>query len=70
MSATIPTRRRVGLTSPPVWIKLRLAKLVEKAPDGNEWAHETKFDRYPMHASLDAGRADILTRRCNDWTVK
>jgi len=29
MSATIPTRRRVGL-SPPTWIKPQLAKLVER----------------------------------------
>jgi DNA ligase D-like protein (predicted ligase) len=67
---TIPTRRRVGLTSPPVWIKPQLATLVEKAPDGPDWAHEIKFDGYRMHAQLDAGRAEILTRRGNDWTDK
>jgi DNA ligase D-like protein (predicted ligase) len=67
---TIPTRRRVGRTSPPVWIKPQLAKLVEKAPDGPEWTHEMKLDGYRMHARLDAGRAQILTRRGNDWTDK
>ena len=67
---TIPTRRRLGPTPPPTWIKPQLAKLVEKAPDGNEWAHEIKFDGYRMHARLDPGRAQILTRRGNDWTAK
>ena len=66
----IPTRRRVGPASPPLWIKPQLAKLVEKAPDGPEWAHEIKFDGYRMHARLDTARVQILTRRGNDWTEK
>jgi hypothetical protein len=53
MSATIPTRQRVGQASPPTWIKSELAKLVEKAPDGSDWAHEIKFDGYRMHARLE-----------------
>jgi bifunctional non-homologous end joining protein LigD len=55
---------------PPVWVKPPLAKLVEKAPDGLDWLHEIKFDGYRMHARLDAGRVQILTRRGNDWTEK
>ena len=70
MSATIPTRQRVGQASPPTWIKPQLAKLGEKAPDDPDWLHEIKFDGYRMHARLDAGRAQILTRRGNDWTDK
>jgi bifunctional non-homologous end joining protein LigD len=70
MSATIPTRRKVGLASPPTWIKPQLAKLVEQAPDGVDWLHELKLDGYRMHARLAAGRAQILTRRGNDWTDK
>jgi len=70
MSTAIPARRRVGPTSPPTWIKPQLAKLVEKAPDGPDWLHEIKFDGYRMHARLDASRAQILTRRGNDWTDK
>jgi bifunctional non-homologous end joining protein LigD len=64
------TRRSFEPTSPPAWIKPQLAKLVDKAPDGWEWLHEIKFDGYRMHARLDAGRAQILTRRGNDWTDK
>jgi bifunctional non-homologous end joining protein LigD len=70
MSATIPTRRKVGPTPPPTWIKPQLAKLVERAPDGPDWLHEIKFDGYRMHARLDFGKAQILTRRGNDWTDK
>jgi bifunctional non-homologous end joining protein LigD len=67
---TIPTRRAAELALPPAWIKPQLAKLVEKAPDGPDWLHEMKLDGYRMHARLDAGRAQILTRRGNDWTEK
>ena len=64
------TRRKVGLALPPAWIKPQLAKLVEQAPDGSDWLHEMKLDGYRMHARLDAGRVQILTRRGNDWTEK
>ena len=70
MSAMIPSHPRAGPTSPPAWIRPQLAKLVEKAPDGPDWLHEIKFDGYRMHARVDAGRAQILTRRGNDWTEK
>ena len=65
-----PTSRTGALASPPTWIKPQLAKLVEKAPDGPNWLHEIKFDGYRMHARVEAGRAQILTRRGNDWTDK
>jgi ATP dependent DNA ligase domain len=55
---------------PPTWVKPQLAKLVEKAPDGPDWLHELKLDGYRMHARLDDGRVQILTRRGNDWTEK
>jgi bifunctional non-homologous end joining protein LigD len=61
---------RVERTSPPAWIKPQLAKLVSEAPAGSDWLHEIKFDGYRMHARLDAGRVQILTRRGNDWTDK
>src|SRR5690242_17530434 len=67
---TPPIRRRVELVPPPIWVKPQLAKLVEKAPDGPDWLHEIKFDGYRMHARLDGGRVQILTRRGNDWTDK
>jgi DNA ligase D-like protein (predicted ligase) len=65
-----PTRRRAEPASPPTWIKPQLAALVKATPDGPDWLHEIKFDGYRMHARLDAGRVNILTRRGNDWTAK
>jgi DNA ligase D-like protein (predicted ligase) len=65
---SISTRRRSEPASPPTWIKPQLAKLVENAPAGPDWLHEIKLDGYRMHARLDAGRVQILTRRGNDWT--
>jgi hypothetical protein len=70
LAGTIPARRTVGSPPPPAWIKPQLAKLVEKAPDGPDWLHEIKFDGYRMHARLDAGSVQILTRRGNNWTDK
>ena len=55
---------------PPAWIKPQLATLVTAAPEGPDWLHEIKLDGYRMHARLDAGRVQILTRRGNDWTAK
>ena len=55
---------------PPAWIKPQLAALVTAAPEGSDWLHEIKLDGYRMHARLDAGRVQILTRRGNDWTDK
>src|SRR5690348_18343593 len=66
----VSTRRRVKPAPPPAWIKPQLAAHVDKAPDGPDWLHEIKFDGYRMHARLDAGRAQILTRRGKDWTEK
>jgi DNA ligase D-like protein (predicted ligase) len=55
---------------PPIWVKPQLAKLVKEAPDGRDWLHELKLDGYRMHARLDAGKVQILTRRGNNWTDK
>jgi DNA ligase D-like protein (predicted ligase) len=64
------SERRAQRTSLQTWIKPELAALVKTAPDGPGWLHEIKFDGYRMHARLDAGRVQILTRRGNDWTHK
>jgi ATP-dependent DNA ligase len=70
VSTTTPTRRSVERSFLPTWVKPQLAKLVKQAPDGTDWLHEIKLDGYRMHARLDAGRVQILTRRGNDWTAK
>jgi DNA ligase D-like protein (predicted ligase) len=70
VSTTIPTHRRIEQPTLPIWVKPQLATLVKEAPDGPDWLHEIKLDGYRMHARLDAGRVQILTRRANDWTNK
>jgi bifunctional non-homologous end joining protein LigD len=69
-STTTRSRRKVDPASPPTWIKPQLAALVKQAPDGPDRVHEIKFDGYRMHARLDAGHVQLLTRRGNDWTDK
>jgi DNA ligase D-like protein (predicted ligase) len=61
---------RQTTASPPTWIKAELAALVKVAPEGTDWLHEMKLDGYRMHARLDGGRVQILTRRGNDWISK
>jgi ATP-dependent DNA ligase len=53
----------------PKWIKPQLTHLVEEAPTGDAWLHEVKYDGYRMHARLDGGRAQLLTRTGLDWSA-
>jgi DNA ligase D-like protein (predicted ligase) len=41
-----------------------------RLPRGSEWLHEIKYDGYRMHARLDRGRVQLLTRTGLDWTHK
>ena len=54
----------------PAFIEPCLATLVDKAPDGDNWIHEIKFDGYRIQARLDSGKVKLLTRRGLDWTKK
>src|ERR1700739_2468945 len=62
--------RRNAAAALPEWIPPQLAQLVDAAPEGDEWLHEIKFDGYRMHARLDRGRVQLLTRTGLDWTHK
>jgi ATP-dependent DNA ligase len=53
-----------------MWVKPQLYKLVDAPPQGPEWLHEIKYDGYRMHARLDRGKAQLLTRAGLDWTHK
>jgi bifunctional non-homologous end joining protein LigD len=44
--------------------------LREKAPSGERWLHEIKFDGYRTQAHLRNGRPAIYTRRGYDWTQR
>jgi bifunctional non-homologous end joining protein LigD len=43
---------------------------VKEPPLGPDWLHEIKYDGYRMHARLDRGRVQLLTRTGLDWTHK
>src|ERR1700674_4871381 len=60
----------MGGGSLPRWVTPQLCKLVDEPPDGSEWLHEIKYDGYRMHARLDHGKAQLLTRTGLDWTRK
>jgi DNA ligase D-like protein (predicted ligase) len=63
-------RRRTGAAALPQWIRPQLTQLVDEAPDGPGWLHEIKFDGYRMHARLERGKVQLLTRTGLDWTHK
>ena len=52
----------------PKWVKPQFCKLVDEPPQGPEWLHEIKYDGYRMHARLDHGKAQLVTRTGLDWT--
>ncbi|MFN3662519.1 DNA ligase D [Yoonia sp.] len=52
----------------PAFVKPQLATLVATAPDGDDWAHETKFDGYRCLAALGKGGVRLYTRSGQDWT--
>jgi bifunctional non-homologous end joining protein LigD len=54
----------------PNWIRPQLTRLVDAAPDGDDWLHEIKFDGYHMHARIERGGVRLLTRTGLDWTHK
>jgi len=55
-------------TQPPRWIKPQLTRLVDEAPSGPDWLHEIKYDGYRMHALLDRGKVQLLSRTGLAWS--
>jgi ATP dependent DNA ligase domain len=54
----------------PGWIQPQLTRLVDTAPEGDQWLHEIKYDGYRVHARLDHGAVKLLIRTDLDWTAK
>jgi bifunctional non-homologous end joining protein LigD len=63
--AEVPGARRAAL---PAFIAPQLATLVARAPAGDQWLHELKFDGYRILARLAQGRVRLLSRNGRDWT--
>jgi bifunctional non-homologous end joining protein LigD len=54
----------------PETITPQLATLAEKAPNGDEWLHEIKYDGYRLLARIEGGKVRLVTRNGLDWTAK
>ncbi|MCC6661875.1 MAG: DNA ligase D [Phycisphaerales bacterium] len=54
----------------PAGIKPQLAVAAERAPEGEEWLHEVKFDGYRLLVFRRGERVTVLSRGGLDWTAK
>jgi bifunctional non-homologous end joining protein LigD len=54
----------------PGFIKPQLATLRSKAPKGEQWVHEIKYDGYRLQVHRNEGRFTIYTRSGLDWTKR
>jgi len=54
----------------PGFIKPQLATLKTKAPKGDQWLHEIKYDGYRVQVHLNSGRKKVYTRNGLDWTKR
>lgn len=51
----------------PGFIKPQLATLGTKAPSGDQWLHEIKYDGYRVQLHLDRGKSKAYTRNGLNW---
>jgi bifunctional non-homologous end joining protein LigD len=54
----------------PGFIKPQLATLKSKAPQGEQWLHEIKFDGYRIQVHVNNGKRKVFTRKGLDWTKR
>jgi bifunctional non-homologous end joining protein LigD len=54
----------------PGFIKPQLATLKARAPSGEHWLHEIKFDGYRVQIHLNKGKRKVFTRNGLDWTKR
>jgi bifunctional non-homologous end joining protein LigD len=61
----------IGVKAPyPGFIEPALATSIDKAPAGERWIHEIKFDGYRVQLHLAHEAVTVYTRRGNDWTKR
>jgi bifunctional non-homologous end joining protein LigD len=61
----VPGARKASL---PRFVPSELATLVDRAPGGEAWLHEMKYDGYRILARMERGRVTLLSRNGRDWT--
>ncbi|HEX6707313.1 MAG TPA: DNA ligase D [Albitalea sp.] len=54
----------------PLAFAPQLATLVDRAPPGDDWVYEIKFDGYRLLARIDGDDVRLFTRNGNDWTAR
>jgi bifunctional non-homologous end joining protein LigD len=54
----------------PGFIKPQLATMKSKAPKGDQWLHEIKFDGYRVQIHLNRGKRKVYTRNGLNWTKR
>jgi bifunctional non-homologous end joining protein LigD len=52
----------------PATIRPSLATLVDKAPEGDDWLHEIKFDGYRILVHIEGSSVRLISRNTLDWT--
>jgi len=62
--------RAKKIAAMPKFVEPQLARLVERAPAAEGWAHEVKFDGYRLQLRVEDGEAHLRTRKGLDWTAK
>ncbi|HEY0664885.1 MAG TPA: DNA ligase D [Gallionella sp.] len=60
----------VRLAPVPAALPPQLAASVERAPTGDAWLHEIKFDGYRIVAYVASGKVRLMTRNGLDWTSR
>jgi bifunctional non-homologous end joining protein LigD len=50
--------------------KPQLCSLVPRAPEGEEWISEVKFDGYRLIGAVENGKVRLLTRNGLDWAAR
>ena len=58
------------MSTAPGFRPVQLATLVDSAPTGDGWLHETKFDGYRCLLVKDGARVVAYTRYGNDWSER
>ena len=54
----------------PGFIKPQLATLKPRAPKGDQWIHEIKFDGYRVQLNTNSGKKRVFTRNGHDWVKR
>jgi bifunctional non-homologous end joining protein LigD len=69
-AAALLARQVAGAKAAPFpgFIAPSLATLHPKAPSGERWVHEIKYDGYRLQLHVRQGEVRLFTRRGHDWT--